>query len=103
MSEAFLCSKIKGMLFRILVSVCFFFSVSVSHAQNIRVSGKVVNEKNEPLSGVSVSTQGAGTKTDLDGYFTLSLAPGKKYELVFSAVGYSSKTVDAQVTNEQFN
>jgi len=92
------------MLFKTLFSICAFFSVSVVYAQNTRVSGKVVNEKNEALTGVSVTTNtGVGTKTDLDGIFSLSLPSGKKYELVFSAVGYSSKTVEAELINEQFN
>ncbi|MEI6948027.1 carboxypeptidase regulatory-like domain-containing protein [Paraflavisolibacter sp. H34] len=62
-------------------------------AQNIRLTGKVVNDKNEPLTGVSVSAGGAGTTTDVDGNYTLSLTPGKKYELTFSAVGYAVKKI----------
>jgi hypothetical protein len=71
-------------------------SVVFTQAQTLKLSGKVVNDKNEGLAAVSVKIIGssAGTSTDIDGRFTLNLSVGKKYELEFSAVGYSSKIID---------
>src|SRR5688500_2228904 len=68
---------------------------SVANAQ-LKLSGKVVNNKNEPLPGVSVKIVGAtgGTTTDIEGRYSLSLSAGKKYELEFSAIGYTSKLVN---------
>ncbi|HKZ66032.1 MAG TPA: carboxypeptidase-like regulatory domain-containing protein, partial [Chitinophagaceae bacterium] len=68
---------------------------SVANAQT-KLSGKVVNNKNEPLPGVSVKIVGAtgGTTTDIEGRYSLSLSTGKKYELEFSAIGYTSKLVN---------
>jgi len=87
----------------VLVLSFFFSFVS---GQNTRITGKVVNEKNEPLVGVSVKIvgqQGGGT-TDVDGHYTLSLTPGNKYELEFSRVGYEPKTItDVEVTSGQLN
>ncbi len=55
----------------------------------------MLNEKNEPLASVSVKVVGGGgTTTDIEGRFTLSLTPGKKYDLEFSAVGYAPKTIN---------
>ena len=73
----------------------FLFLFSFAQAQNSsRLTGKVLNEKNEPLAGVSVQiTGGGGTTTDVGGRFSLNLTPGKKYELQFSAIGYASKTI----------
>jgi hypothetical protein len=67
-----------------------------SIAQSGKLAGKILNEKNEPLAGVSVKISGSegGTTTDVEGRFTLTLTAGKKYELTFSAVGYGSKTID---------
>jgi outer membrane receptor protein involved in Fe transport len=72
------------------------FVAITAFAQTGKISGKVLNERNEPLAGVSVKIVGAqgGTSTDVDGRFTLTLSTGKKYELTFSAVGYGEKTVD---------
>lgn len=69
---------------------------SILFAQNGKVTGKVLNSKNEPLNGVSVNISGAsgGTTTNIEGVFTLNLPAGKKYTLVFTAVGYTAKTID---------
>jgi len=70
--------------------------VFLAQAQTVKLTGKVVNDKNEGLSGVSVKITGSsgGTSTDIDGRFSLNLLVGKKYELEFSAVGYGSKIID---------
>lgn len=79
-------------IFSILLPVFFCLHVS---AQSGKITGKVLNEKNEALAGVSVKLVGApgGTTTDVEGRFTLTLSP-KRYSLEFSAVGYATKTVD---------
>lgn len=78
----------------------------VSFAQTGKVSGKVLNNKNEPLQGVSIKITGApgGTTTDVEGRFTLTLSTDKKYELTFTAVGYAAKVVsDVEITTGQVN
>lgn len=81
----------KFLLLIALISLAF-----VTYAQTGKVTGKVLNNKNEPLAGVSVKITGAqgGTTTDVDGLFTLSLSAGKKYQLTLSAIGYAPKTID---------
>lgn len=68
------------------------FSVAFSQS---KISGKVVNGKNEALAGASVKLIGAsgGTTTDVEGRYSLTLSATKKYEIEFSAIGYQSKTV----------
>lgn len=78
----------------------------VSFAQSGKVSGKVLNSRNEPIQGVSVKISGVtgGTTTDVEGRFTLTLSADKKYELTFTAVGYSEKVLsDVEVTAKQVN
>src|SRR5690349_16912261 len=78
--------RILGLTSLMLLSFIF------TQAQNIRLNGKVTNEKNEPLVGVTVSVTGMkGTTSDVEGRYSINLVRGKKYEVVFSAVGYSSK------------
>jgi len=93
--------------FRLLVSVLFFsFISSFGHAQTLKLTGKIVNEKNEPLPGVSIKIVGGtgGVSSDIEGRFSLNLSPGKKYELELSAVGYESKNItDVEVINGQVN
>ena len=82
--------------FRVYLTASSFCLISFVHAQSIRLSGKVVNEKNEPLPGASIKVTGAGNgaATSVDGFYVLNLFPGKKYELTISAVGYNSKIID---------
>ena len=79
----------------------------LSFAQTGKISGRVLNAKNEPVPGVSVKIVGAsgGVSTDVEGRYTLTLTAGKKYDLDFSSVGYNLKAVSevevvaGQVTN----
>ena len=45
---------------RFILSLIFSGVISIIQAQSIKLSGKVVNEKNEPLNAVTVKI--AGTK-----------------------------------------
>jgi hypothetical protein len=78
-----------------MLIVGFFVGFFVQ-AQTVKLTGKVVNDKNEGLPGVTVKLIGfsGGTSTDMDGRFFLMLSIGKKYALEFSAVGYFNKTID---------
>lgn len=93
------------MRLKYLLTVLISFLLLQANAQSLKVSGKVVNDKNEALPGISVTVNGgAGTKTDVDGNFSLSLAPGKKYELIFTGVGFATKTVsDVEVISGGLN
>ncbi len=90
---------------RLMISVFCLGLFSFVQAQGIKLTGKVLNEKNEPLAGVSVKITGAGgTTTDIDGRFSLTLVPGKKYNIEFTAIGYSAKTInEAEVIAGQLN
>jgi hypothetical protein len=79
----------------VLLIACLLTALCTT-AQTGKITGKILNEKNEPLAGVTVKIVGAqgGTSTDVEGRFTLTLSIGKKYELIFSAVGYGEKTID---------
>jgi len=83
---------------------CLAFSVARS--QTLKLSGKIISEKNESVAGASVKIVGAagGTSSDIEGRFSLSLQAGQKYELEISAIGYETKTItDVEVTSGQVN
>ena len=65
-----------------------------SFAQNLRVSGKVLDETGEGLIGAGVVIQGTttGTVTDMDGNYVLPSVP-KGATLEFSCVGYETQQV----------
>lgn len=88
--------------FTLLMS-CFFVSF-LAISQTVKLSGKVIGEKNEPLTGITIKIVGTdlGTSTNLEGRFTLNLSVGKKYELQFSGVGHETKIVEVEAQNGQF-
>lgn len=53
----------------------------------------MTNKKNEPVINASVTLNGTqgGTKTSVDGTFTLTLSTDKKYTITISSVGYAAK------------
>lgn len=65
-----------------------FFSLS-----QVRVTGTVVDENNEPLPGVAVVIKGTtrGTSTDFDGKYAIEAIAEE--ELFFSMVGMVSQTI----------
>ena len=71
---------------------CMFLSLGAALAQN-KITGTVFEDNGEPCIGATVMIQGTkqGTKTDLDGHFTIVVPAGKK--LVISYVGMMNKTV----------
>ncbi len=88
--------KMSLLLSRGLLSLLIFSVVTVSFAQNVqKLSGKVLNNKNEALAGVSILIEGSksGTSTDVEGRFTVSVSE-KIISLTFSAIGYREKTVN---------
>ena len=92
---------------RLLLTLTALFGfVVLSFTQTLKLNGKILNKKNEPVVGATIQIEGSntGTSSDVDGNFTLSLSPGKKYTLVISSVNYEAKTIsDVEVINGQMN
>ncbi|MAI87109.1 MAG: hypothetical protein CMF99_08205 [Candidatus Marinimicrobia bacterium] len=61
-----------------------------------KISGKVVDENNQPLIGCNIIVKGTflGAATNINGeYFILNIPPGK-YDLTASMIGYGTVTVE---------
>lgn len=78
---------------------CLFVSllaVAISmSAQSLVVSGRVVDEKGEPLIGVTVYEEGRtsdGTMTDVDGKYSVNVSSPKAV-VVFSCLGYREEKI----------
>lgn len=89
-------NKIKQtLIWCVAFTVFSVFQISQAYAQeNITVKGSVVDDKNEPLIGVSVGISGGkgGTRTDVNGNFQLSV-PATTKSLKFSYIGFDNKAV----------
>lgn len=82
-------------LFLLCIQIIFWQKIS---AQTILVSGKVVNaEKKEALVGVTIlADNNAGTYTDLNGNWQLSLSEGS-HQIKFSYIGWNDTTVTLKI------
>ena len=78
----------------IVTALAMFAATFTAFAQNIKVSGKVVDQDGLPVPAAAVQIDGTmlGTATNFDGLYSIS-AP-KNAKLVFSAMGYESVVVD---------
>jgi TonB dependent receptor/Carboxypeptidase regulatory-like domain/TonB-dependent Receptor Plug Domain len=82
---------------RCLFSAILLFISTFSFSQNsIVLSGRVLNKDNEPVANATVQVKGVTNpvRVDVEGRFTLSLAPNKKYEITVSCSGYQTKELD---------
>lgn len=82
----------KKILWSLLAS-CLFIGTAI--AQNLTITGKVIDEKGDPISGASVQVKGTrtGVNTDATGAFSVKAASGAT--LVVTSVGYEAKSVPA--------
>ena len=81
------------------ILLLLFFSSVHLFAQTKNVMGVVKDEKGQPVAGASVNVQGsaAGTTTDADGKFAISVANGAT--LVVTHVGFGKKEIIAGSNN----
>ena len=70
-------------------------SVPQKQTQEVKIVGKVTDEKGSLLPGVTVQIQGTslGTVTDTDGKYVLSVPEMKELTLVYSFIGMEKKAV----------
>lgn len=83
-----------------LIALCVALFPGYVNAQNRQLKGKVTGSAtNEPLSGVTVQIKGsgAGTSTQSDGTFTLSI--GDTATIVFSFVGFDTQEIPLRSTD----
>lgn len=80
------------MLKRILFLLFAVCSLAI-YGQNVEVKGKIVDDINDPLPGVSVTIKGTtkGTITDVDGNYSIEVS--RNQTLVFSLVGMTPQEV----------
>lgn len=68
--------------------------LAAAPADDIQVSGNVVDEEGNPLTGVTVAMQNTnnGTITDINGYFSINVA--EDAVLIFSLKGYFTQQIE---------
>ena len=77
-----------------------FLAPAVLFAQSTIIKGKVVDENNKPVSGVSIIVKGSkkGVQTDKDGNFSITVKDQVNADINFSSIGYGSVIVNSGAT-----
>ena len=75
-----------------LLSLFFFSLTFIGIAQTASVKGIILDEFNQPISGVNISTENSGTQTNENGFYTLKIEDNKKVTLTFSHVSHKNVT-----------
>ncbi|MHA7056660.1 TonB-dependent receptor [Aquimarina sp. M1] len=80
---------------RTITLVLMLFLGIIATAQTT-ISGRVVDDNNQPIPGANIALQGAsvGTVTDFDGLFTLTLEEAPPFTIRVSSVGFESTSVN---------
>ncbi|WP_083852674.1 SusC/RagA family TonB-linked outer membrane protein [Pedobacter arcticus] len=79
----------------LLFGLLLLFNTSTSFSQGSLIKGQVMNEVDQPLSGISITIKGSalGTASDASGRFAIQASA--KDVLVFSAIGYKTQQMTA--------
>ena len=80
-----------------IAALIFLVSAAIAGAQNINVSGTVVDSHSgEAITGAAVQLKGSSTKysmTDIDGRYSLTAVPSNG-TLVVSLLGYTTAEIE---------
>ena len=87
----------------LLILLASFFNASLAFAQekSAVIHGRVVDEKEQPLAGVTVSILGkqGGLRTNDSGRFRVTVPAGKAIALVFTHTGYKTNQQNFLLNN----
>ena len=74
------------------VLIVLLVGIIPAAAQNVKISGKIIDQEDKPIEFATVRIGGTavGTNTNLEGGYMLSIAPRDTLELIFTANGYRS-------------
>ena len=83
--------------FRIILFFVSAFCFFQAWAENVTISGKVVDSEDKPIEfgTVQIKNTSVGTNTNLEGVYSLSVAAKDTLDVVFSCIGY--KTVNQRL------
>ena len=86
------------------ISLLIFLCCLISQAQTT-VSGKIVDNNNDPIMGANILVPelSQGTVADLNGEFSFSVSQAPPFNLQISSVGFETQSVTVTSNNQVFN
>lgn len=88
-------------IIRLLAFLSAIFAFCFAKSENVKISGKVVDGEDKPIEFATVRIAGTaiGTNTDLEGLYSLTIAPKDTIDVIFSCIGF--KEVKRQLLNAE--
>lgn len=79
-------------LFKLVAAFLITLAYTAANAQTGKLSGKILEPSGQTVIGATVVVKGStkGTATDIDGYYSLTLDPGK-YDIQISSIAFETK------------
>ena len=89
------------LLLHISLFLVFLMTSLQSWGENVRISGRVRDKEDKPIEFATVRIEGTaiGTNTDLEGKYSLTVAPADTINVIFSCIGF--KTVSRRLINAE--
>jgi uncharacterized repeat protein (TIGR01451 family) len=72
---------------------------AIKSTEGYRIEGRIVDAKDNALTGVTVSVANKQTVSDANGYFSISISTAGSYEVTFEKSGYLSVTKSFSVSD----
>lgn len=77
-------------LLRVILLLLVLPAVCLGRGENVKISGKVIDGEDKPVEFATVRIGGTaiGTNTDLEGKYSLTVAPKDTIDVIFSCIGF---------------
>ncbi|WP_024768325.1 TonB-dependent receptor [Aquimarina macrocephali] len=78
------------------ITLVIMMMVCIIATAQTTISGKVVDDGNQPIPGANIALKNSssGTVTDFDGIFTLTVQESPPFTIIASSVGFESSSID---------
>jgi len=88
-----------------LLIIILLMITSFVQAQDIRISGKITDDKEKPLSETTVKINKTEVKTDQNGEYTLNVPIKGQYVIEINRLGFKNinQTIDITSQNQVFD
>lgn len=85
------------------ILVIFFFCFGfVVFAQSAHIKGIILDKNNQPVDNVNVSCRSIGTKSNVNGYYSLEVPANQKVTVVFSHISLKKVTVSFTLKPDEY-
>ena len=84
-------------------SFCLLLVANVTLAQNASIKGVILDEFNQPIEGVNISSNGNGTQSNENGFYTLEVTANQNISITFSHISHKNVSANFLLeSGEQF-